>query len=47
MFRFLPVSGGTEILKMVHGTNERVGVEDLALGVRYFIQLIRNTDELG
>ncbi len=46
VFRFLPVIGGDDVLEMVHGTNERITLESLELAVRYFVQLIRNTDEL-
>lgn len=47
VFRFLPVMGGSGVLEMVHGTNERITLESLELAVRYFTQLIRNTDELS
>ena len=46
VFRFLPVLAGPDVLSRVHGTNERVSVESLEIAVRYFIQLIRNTDQL-
>lgn len=46
VFRFLPVSSGPDVLEMVHGTNERISLESLELAVRYFVQLISNTDEL-
>ena len=46
VFRFLPVRIGAEGLRLAHGTNERISVENLVLAVRTFIQLIRNTDEL-
>ena len=46
VFRFLPVVGGPNVLEMVHGTNEHISVDSLELAVRYFIQLIRNSDEL-
>ena len=47
MFRLLPVIGCDDKPKMIHGTNERIGVDSLELAVRYFVQLIRNTDRLG
>lgn len=47
VFRFLPVYGGPDVLEMVHGTNERITLESLELAVRYFAQLIRNTDQLS
>jgi len=46
VFRFLPIIAGGEVLKMVHGTNERISLESLEIAVRYFVQLIRNTDQL-
>jgi len=46
VFRFLPVSAGPDVLEMLHGTNERISLDSLELAVRYFVQLIRNTDEL-
>lgn len=46
VFRFLPVSSGADVMEMVHGTNERISLESLELAVRYFVQLIRNTDDL-
>ncbi len=47
VFRFLPVASGDDVMEMVHGTNEKISLESLELAVRYFIQLIRNTDELA
>jgi len=47
VFRFLPVSSDGDVMAMVHGTNERIDIESLELAVRYFAQLIRNTDELA
>lgn len=47
VFRFLPVVGDDDVMKMVHGTNERVSIENLERAVRFFVQLIRNTDELS
>ena len=46
VFRFLPVLASEGVLEMVHGTNERLSLESLEIAVRYFIQLIRNTDQL-
>jgi carboxypeptidase PM20D1 len=46
VFRFLPIVAGPDALSMLHGTNERVSLENLELAVRYFTQLIRNTDQL-
>ncbi len=46
VFRFLPIVAGPDVLSMAHGTNERVSIESLEIAVRYFAQLIRNTDQL-
>jgi carboxypeptidase PM20D1 len=46
VFRFLPVIGGPDVLEMVHGTNERIAIDSLELAVRYFVQLLRNSEEL-
>lgn len=46
VFRFLPIRIGPEGLRLAHGTNERIDIDALNAGVRYMIQLVRNTDEL-
>ena len=46
VFRFLPIVASGDVLEMVHGTNERLSLESLEIAVRYFVQLIRNTDQL-
>lgn len=47
VFRFLPIRIGEEGLRLAHGTNERIAIESLLQGVRYMVQLLRNTDELS
>ena len=42
VYRFIPVSVTAEDLERVHGTNERVSVEDYAGAVRFYAQLVRN-----
>jgi carboxypeptidase PM20D1 len=42
VYRFLPVRIHKEDLARVHGTNERIGVEDYAGVVRFYVQLVRN-----
>ncbi len=42
VFRFIPVKITAEDLARIHGTNERVGIEDYAGAVRFYAQLIRN-----
>jgi carboxypeptidase PM20D1 len=46
VLRFLPAVIGPRALELAHGTNERMSVEGLTTSIRYFQQLIRNTDEL-
>jgi carboxypeptidase PM20D1 len=46
VFRFSPVPMGGDALTLVHGTNERMSVDGLAVGIRFFQQLIRNSDRL-
>ncbi len=46
VFRFLPVFITEGDMGRIHGTNERISVESVDLAIRYFRQLIRNTDEL-
>ena len=46
VFRFLPVPIEADALQRVHGTDERVSPEGLAAGIRFFQQLIRNSDGL-
>lgn len=42
VYRFLPAHIQKGDLSRVHGTNERIGVEDYAGIVRFYVQLIRN-----
>ncbi|NJD18839.1 MAG: M20/M25/M40 family metallo-hydrolase [Gemmatimonadetes bacterium] len=46
VFRFLAAPVGPDVLELAHGTNERMSVEGLAASIRFFQQLIRNTDTL-
>ena len=46
VFRFLPIVIGADGLKLAHGTNERIDIDNLATAVRFMHQFIRNTDEL-
>jgi carboxypeptidase PM20D1 len=45
VYRFAPFSYGSDDLKRIHGTNERVSLENLVDGVRFYVQLIRNADD--
>ena len=47
VFRFAPIVIDEVSLKTVHGTNERVGVADLARGVRWYAQMIRASSDAG
>jgi carboxypeptidase PM20D1 len=42
VFRFIPVKIRIDDLERVHGTNERVGVENYAGAVRFYAQFVRN-----
>jgi carboxypeptidase PM20D1 len=41
VYRFLPVLLKPDDLARVHGTNERVAVEDYRRAVRFYVQLLR------
>lgn len=42
VYRFNPFSYGREGLRLAHGTDERISIENLAGGVRFFMRLFRN-----
>lgn len=42
VYRFIPVTITAGDLGRIHGTNERVGIEDYAGAVRFYAQLVRN-----
>ncbi len=44
IFRFSPMINTSESLGQVHGTNERLGVDNYGDIIRFFIQLIKNVD---
>lgn len=46
VFRFLPVVIEGDALTRIHGTNEHLPLEALAPSIRFFQQLIRNSDGL-
>ena len=46
VFRFLAVRANVEDLKRIHGTNERLSLDNLELNVKYFYQLLRNAEDL-
>jgi carboxypeptidase PM20D1 len=46
VFRFIPAPMRADALQRVHGTDERMSLEGLFASVRFFQQLIRNSDGL-
>ncbi len=47
VFRFLAARLGEGDIERVHGTNERMSVESFAASINFFIQLVRNSEELN
>ena len=45
VYRFLPILADTADLERIHGTNERIGVQNFARAVQYYAQLIRNASD--
>lgn len=43
VYKFAPIVGDRGDLTRMHGTNERLGVENYVQAVQFFVQLIRNT----
>jgi carboxypeptidase PM20D1 len=41
VYRFRPFVYGPETLRLAHGTNERISVENLVRGVQFFVERIR------
>jgi len=46
VFRFIPAPVGADALQRAHGTDERMSPEGLFASIRFFQQLIRNSDGL-
>jgi carboxypeptidase PM20D1 len=44
IFRFLPITVTREDARRFHGINERIAVKDYELCVRFFVQLMINSD---
>jgi carboxypeptidase PM20D1 len=44
VFRFRPFTATPETTRLIHGTNERISIEDCASTVRFNVQLILNAD---
>lgn len=43
IYKFAPIVGRRDTLALMHGTNERIGVEDYGNAIRFFIHLLRNS----
>ena len=43
VYRFSPLRAGPEDLERVHGTNERISVENYGQIVKFYVQLMRNS----
>jgi len=46
VYRFLPYTLTPEDRGLIHGTNERIAVEDYRTMVRFYVQLLRNAEAL-
>ena len=46
IFRFLPITLGAEDTKRYHGIDERISVDDYERCVRFYAQLLRNSEQL-
>lgn len=46
VYRFFPAVSYPEDLNRAHGTNERISIENYVQAVKFYYQLIRNSDEL-
>jgi carboxypeptidase PM20D1 len=45
VYRFSPLEIGSDDLPRIHGTNERISVENYVRAVQFYRQVIRNTEE--
>jgi carboxypeptidase PM20D1 len=45
VYRFLPILAETRDLDRIHGTNERIAIDNFAKAAQYYAQLIRNASE--
>jgi carboxypeptidase PM20D1 len=46
VYRFVPVVFHPEDVKRIHGTNERISIENYVQAVKFYYHLIRNSEEL-
>lgn len=47
IYKFAPIIGRRETLALMHGTNERIGVDDYANAIRFYVRLLRNSQAVG
>jgi carboxypeptidase PM20D1 len=47
VYRFLPYTLTPEDRSRIHGTNERISITDYRTVVRFYVQLLRNADDLS
>jgi carboxypeptidase PM20D1 len=45
IFRFFPMQLTSEDLRRIHGTNERIGVDNYGEIIKFYIQMIRNSNQ--
>jgi carboxypeptidase PM20D1 len=45
IFRFLPITLGSDDAKRYHGIDERISIRDYERCVRFYIQLLRNANK--
>ena len=45
VYRFLPIVAETSDLDRIHGTNERIAIDNFGRAVQYYAQLIRNSSD--
>lgn len=46
-YRFAPIVFGPEDLTRIHGVNERIGIQDYGLMIKFYAQLIQNVDAVS
>ncbi len=46
IYRFSPIWVRPEDLDRIHGTNERISIEEYEQAVRFYVQLIRNSGSM-
>ena len=46
IYRFVPMRFTSNDLGRIHGTNERISVDNFEEMIKFYIQLIRNSDKI-